>query len=279
MKKTEEVFEGNLNAEPGKVYPYKVITGYIYARGVYTKTAFPRLQSVGRHIDARGADTRTAFPRLQSVGGNIFTDGADTRTAFPSLQSVGGNIFTNGADTKTAFPRLQSVGRHINAEGDFPQVKTNDPATFTRCREILSRSFLRCGYSFADGILAKIVSQRGRVARVIICGKTEVTYLVTDGENYSHGETLAKAREGLIYKIGSRDTTEFKGWTLDKEVSKADGIRAYRAITGACEPGVRQWMETRKTPEKITISGIIKLTEGAYGHEAFKKFFEHGVKV
>ena len=96
---------------------------------------------------------------------------------------------------------------------------------------------------------------------------------MTDGEAYSHGETLAKAREGLLYKIGSRDTSEFKAWTLDHEVTKRDAIRAYRCITGACEQGVRSWMGQRQTPEKITVKGIIKITDGAYGQESFKKFF------
>ena len=108
---------------------------------------------------------------------------------------------------------------------------------------------------------------------MIICGKTQVSYLVTDGESFSHGETLAKAREGLIYKLGSRDTTEFKAWTLDKEVTKRDGIRAYRAITGACELGVRAWMESKSVPEKLTVGEIVKLTRGAYSSDVFEKFF------
>jgi hypothetical protein len=32
-------------------------------------------------------------------------------------------------------------------------------------------------------------------------------------------------------------------------------------------------MEQRDTPEEITVGGIIELTRGAYGAEAFKKFF------
>ena len=100
-----------------------------------------------------------------------------------------------------------------------------------------------------------------------------MSYIVTDGEAYSHGETLAKAREGLLYKIGSRDSTEFRAWKLDREVLKRDAIRAYRVITGACEQGVRGWMEQRQTPEKITVKGIIDLTKGAYGSEQFAKFF------
>ena len=100
-----------------------------------------------------------------------------------------------------------------------------------------------------------------------------MSYLVTYREAFSHGKTLAEARDGLLFKIGSRDTSEFKGWTMDREVSKRDAIRAYRAITGACEQGTRNWMEQHEVPEALTVGGIIKLTSGAYGSDTFKKFF------
>jgi len=133
--------------------------------------------------------------------------------------------------------------------------------------------FSAIGYSIADGILSRVVQVRGNVSRVVICGKDEVSYLVTDGEAWSHGKTLAEARDGLMFKIGKRDTTEFKAWTLDKVVTKRDAIRAYRMITGACEGGVRAWLEQRQTPDKITVRGIVELTKGAYGADAFANFF------
>jgi hypothetical protein len=211
------------------------------------------------------------------VGGYIYARGADTKTAFPKLTSVGGSIDARGADTKTAFPKLTSVGGSIDAMGDFKSVKQNDAdvARFCPeyCRSVLMATFAAAGFSFADGILARIVSSRRNVSRVVICGKVSVSYLVTNGEAWSHGGTLSAARDGLLYKIGKRDMTEFKTWTLEREVTKRDAIRAYRTITGACEPGVRTWMEQRKTPENITIRGIIEITKGAYGSEVFEAFF------
>lgn len=151
--------------------------------------------------------------------------------------------------------------------------KGNNSRARGMARAALMADFAAKGYSIADGILSKIVQTRGNVSRVIICGKTEVSYLVTDGEAWSHGKTLKEARESLIYKIGSRDTSEYKAWTLGKKVTKAEAIKAYRIITGACEGGVRAWLEQRRTPEEITVEGIIALTNGAYGAEAFKNFF------
>ena len=295
MNKSKSIFEGDLTAKPGEVYNYTKITGsldargadtktafpkltsvggYLYARGADTKTAFPKLTSVGDSLYASGADTKTAFPKLTSVGGSLYARGADTKTAFPKLTSVGGTLDARGADTKTAFPKLTSVGGTLYASGEWSHVKTNDKTAFQKCRAMLLASFASAGFSFADGILARIVSSRGPVSRVVICGKTEISYLVTDGEAYSHGKTLAEARDGLLFKIGKRDPSEFKSWTLDKVVSKRDAIRAYRVITGACEGGVRSWMEARKTPESISVSGIIEMTKGAYGSDVFSKFFQ-----
>ena len=173
-------------------------------------------------------------------------------------EEVTGSIYASGADT-----------------GDLSKVKQNDAnnGAAQKCRAVLLSAFAAAGYFFADGILARIVSQRGPVSRVVICGKTEVSYLVTDGDAYSHGKTLAEARDGLLFKIGKRDPSEFKAWTPDKRVSKRDAIRAYRVITGACEGGVRAWLEQRQVPEEIAVKDIIEITKGAYGAETFKSFF------
>ena len=185
--------------------------------------------------------------------------------------SVGGNIDASCADKKTAFPKLTSVGASIFASGDWTHVEIGNA---TRCREMLMESFARNGFTFADNILAKVVSGKGRVSRVILAGKTKVSYLVTDGSAWSHGETIKKAREGLIFKISSRDTTEYKNWKLDTKVTLSQAIKSYRAITGACEQGVKSWMENRKVPESMTISLAIELTRGAFGADKFATFFK-----
>ena len=214
----ENVYKGDIVAEPGKVYDYTEITGNISA---------------------------------------------------PSIE-------------RGAFPRLTSNGGYISAHsGDWSKVKVNDESVRgigveikQRCRSMLLAAFASAGFSFADGILARIASKRGQVSRVIVCGKTEISYVVCDDEgNNAHGDTLAEARADLMVKRTSLDLTHFKAWTLDKEVSKADAILAYRSITGACAKGTRIWLEQRQTPENITVKGIIEITKGAYGSEKFEKFF------
>ena len=55
------------------------------------------------------------------------------------------------------------------------------------------------GFTIADGILAKIISTKDTVKKIIIWGKKETSYLVTDNEgNYAHGKTIKEAREDLV---------------------------------------------------------------------------------
>ena len=307
MNTDKKICKGDLTAMPGVVYDYTEITCSLYASGADTKTAFPKLATVGGsldasgadtktafpklatvggYLDARGADTKTAFPKLATVGGYLDASGADTKTAFPKLATVGGSLYAKGADTKTAFPKLATVGGYLDASGAYSHVKTNDKETADaglalpgiiarKSASLVLSSFAAAGFSFADGILARIISQRGPVSRVIVLGKTEVSYVLSDAEgNHAHGDTLDETRKDLMVKRTSQDLTQFKAWTLEKVVSKSDAIMAYRSITGACSKGTRLFLEQRQTPEKITVKGIIDLTKGAYGSQVFEKFFQ-----
>ena len=230
------------------------------------------LKSVGGSVSI---NSNAELKALKSVGGSVFIN---SNCELKALKSVGGSVFIN-SNCELKAERLESVGSSVsinsNAKANFSKsIKKNDITAQAKCRKHLEKSFEKSGYSFADNILSEIIQKKGNLYKVRICGKTEISYLVTDGEAYSHGATLQEARDGLMFKISSRDTSEFKSWKLSKIISKRDAIRAYRMITGACEQGVRQWMNQQgKTPEKISVKDLIKLTKGAYGNETFEKFF------
>ncbi len=127
---------------------------------------------------------------------------------------------------------------------------------------------------FTDGIFSRVISNKANVKKVKD-DNGNVLYVVTDGENNAHGKTIKEARESLIYKISSRDTSAYKDWKTSEVKPIADIIKAYRAITGACESGVRSFIERKgKTPKEMKISDVFKETEGAFGCEEFKKFFK-----
>ena len=128
----------------------------------------------------------------------------------------------------------------------------------------------------ADSILSKIISQKGNVYKVINHGETKQSYLIKNGEIYSHGATIKEARESLIYKIGDIDKSEYKELTLESILTHNEVIQMYRIITGACESGVRSFVESNKSniKKKYTIKDILELTKGSYGHETLNKFLK-----
>ena len=244
-----EIHNGDLIVKEDTACDYTEVTGSVYVSGPAKLNA---LQTVGGNVSVSGSAKLDA---LQTVGGSVYVYGSAKLNA---LETVGGSVYVSGS-----------------AKLNAPNIKIkNDTTVSVRCRSILMAAFAAAGFSFADGILAKIVSTKGNTSKVIVCGKIKESYLVTDGESFSHGDTLKSARDGLKYKIGSRDMSEFKKWKKNKVISMPDAIRAYRVITGACESGTKQWVCTHEVPKSLTVKKAIELTRGAYGHEKFSEFFE-----
>lgn len=133
-------------------------------------------------------------------------------------------------------------------------------------------------YIKVDGMFTEVDSHHGNVYRVHKLGSDKQLYLVTDGDNHwAHGDTLQEAREDLIYKVNDRDTSMYEGMMLDDTLTFEEAIAAYRTITGACSPGTRDYIANRLPKphkEKYSIGEIISLTNGEYGSEKFKEYFD-----
>jgi len=131
----------------------------------------------------------------------------------------------------------------------------------------------------ADGILSEIIIKK-RIKDTIIYtvinyNETEISYLVEKNGIFSHGKTVKEAKESWIYKIDNRDTSQYQDLTLDSIISLEEAIKMYRVITGACEFGVKRFMDSQsKVKKKYSIEEIIKITRGNYGNEAIAKFFK-----
>ena len=138
--------------------------------------------------------------------------------------------------------------------------------------------WLSRGYVHADGISKKLKSKKQigeiEVFEAYEFPKTKTSFVVKRGETFSHGETVEKAIEDLRYKISDRDTSKFNQWKtdLDQVVSLDDAIKAYRIITGACEMGTKQFVNSIQVPEKLTPRSIIEITKGNFGSDKFKDF-------
>jgi hypothetical protein len=200
---------------------------------------------------------------LQTVGGDLCVDGS---AKLEALQTVGGYLRVYGS-AKLEAPNIK--------EKELPQEQRNE---ITRnAKKQNTDAFERQGYVLADGILQRIVSKKK--SKVLTVYKTkkltseDTAYIVFDGQNYSHGKTLEHAKNDLMFKLSSRDTSEFKKWKLTDKKPVEDLIKAYRAITGACEFGTKHFCESQKLKPKYTIKEVITMTSGQYGHEQFKGFF------
>jgi hypothetical protein len=125
-----------------------------------------------------------------------------------------------------------------------------------------------------DGILSKIIHQRGDVYKVVNYGETEVTWIVKSGGVYSHGKTLKEACDDLLYKTSNQDKSAYKNLKLDDELSFKDAIKMYRTITGACSQGTRYFVEQNedKIKESFKVSEIVEITRGQYGHNVLVEF-------
>ena len=128
-------------------------------------------------------------------------------------------------------------------------------------------------YIIVDNILSKVLKRKGNVLKVINHSDTEESYIVEHNGYYSHGRTLVEARESLVYKLSTRDLTEFKSLTLESVLSRDEAIRMYMSVTGACAFGTKQFIESRDIKEEYSIKEIINLTISQYGNEKLKEFF------
>ena len=130
----------------------------------------------------------------------------------------------------------------------------------------------------ADGILSKIVSSRktktATVYKVINHGEKKQTFIIEVDGIYSHGNTLKEAKENFKYKISDRDTSKYDELILDSELTDIEAIKLYRTVTGACESGVRYFVDNLDNkPEKLTVEELIKLTKNQYNNELLVEFF------
>ena len=141
-------------------------------------------------------------------------------------------------------------------------------------------TWLERGYVFADGIHAKLVSRKTINDIEVFTVRKSIlddndSFVVKRGDKFSHGETVEKAIQDLRYKISDRDTSKFKDWNKNTVIPIEDAIEAYRVITGACEFGVKDFVEHQKEiPEKISIGEVIARTKGVYGNQEFSGFFK-----
>lgn len=114
-------------------------------------------------------------------------------------------------------------------------------------------------------------------AHTFYIGKIHGRNVVTDGRYYAHCNKLRDGIADLLFKSAKdRGADQYKGMSLDTELTVEEAVTMYRVITGACRQGSENFVSSLgdSLKEKYTIREAIELTKGQYGAEAFEKFFE-----
>jgi hypothetical protein len=63
---------------------------------------------------------------------------------------------------------------------------------------------------------------------------------------------------------------------MESVLTFEEAVMMYRVVTGSCQYGVNRFLEENKIEEKdYTVSEIIALTDGHYGHERLVEFMKN----
>ena len=192
------------------------IGSYVYISENATLQA-DALTSIGDSVGISENATLQA-DALTSIGGSVGIRENATLQA-DALTSIGSYVYISENATLQA-DALTSIGGYIDISKNATFIKNknlivndkNCPAleTKVKTKKINFESFLKNGYLYADNILAKIIKKKKNVYKIKICGQTNVSYCIQDGDIYSHGDTIKEAKDGLLYKISNRDTSKYK---------------------------------------------------------------------
>ena len=122
-------------------------------------------------------------------------------------------------------------------------------------------------YVLADGMFTKILSKKGNIYKVKKIEDQKEFYLIIDGIVSAHGDTIKKAKEDLDYKVKSESLKHNP--VLANEIIT---IERYHAITGACETGIKAWMQQNSASE-MPAKDLLPILEktNAYGYQKFLK--------
>ena len=260
------------------------VGGNLYLRGTRI-TALPDNLTVGGWLDLSNTKI-TALPDNLTVGGNLYLRGtritelpdnltvggwldlSNTKiTALPDNLTVGGNLYLRGTRI-TELPDNLTVGGGLDLRGTGI---TNPTVKRLRHGEYVPGQYL-----YADGILTHIKKKKKIGEYTLFVGKIPNRHVIFDGKHYAHCRNFHEGRKDLRFKAAKdRGADQYRGISLDDSFTEEELETMYRIITGACQQGTQAFVDGLKERKKRrTIRETFELTEGQYGAEEFRAFFE-----
>ena len=130
-------------------------------------------------------------------------------------------------------------------------------------------------YLYCDGILTHIKHKRKVNGYTLYIGRIKNSHIVSDGEFYAHCKSLREGIADIAFKRAvDRGAEQFKGMSLDTELTVPECVTMYRIITGACRAGSEAFVNSLgELKEKYTIKEMLEITKGQYNSERFAEFF------
>ena len=199
--------------------------------------------------------------------GNLEIRNSSDAEKYKNVTKVTGYLYIHSS-AKLDAPALTSVGGYLSIHS----------------KGSLAAGKLYCGgydkFAVIDNIGCVVLSEKqANGVTVLLCRHSKIKtqkvigdkfYVARkDGEN-AHGKTIADATQELLFKIGPRDVERYRNMPLTTTKTPAEWALVYRTITGACQYGTNQFIESRgKMKKKYTLSEIVALTKGQWGHDKF----------
>ena len=101
-------------------------------------------------------------------------------------------------------------------------------------------------YIQCDGILSEVIIKKKGYYKIKIVGETIESFLAIEKGYSAHGVTLKQAVSDLKFKIISE---KLKNEPIKKDTELT--VKYYRLLTGACDQGVRKWLQQNNIPYEV----------------------------
>ena len=185
------------------------------------------------------------------------------------MERTGGSLYLRGTGI-TSLPEGLTVGGYLYLRGTgITQNEQN------KVKRLCDGDYVPGRYLYADGILTHVRTARKVSNYMLYVGKIKGRNVVSDGTNYAHCDKFRDGIADLAFKAAAdRGADQYKGLSLDTELTVPEAVTMYRIITGACRQGSQAFVDSLgKLKEKYTIRECVELTKGQYNAERFEEFF------